>query len=240
MASTSETGHAKNVANFRELITRVEKLGNAYIPVNSGLQLEALKGLHLSADQSMKAVSEALSRYARAVDAREAAFEPLGKLVTRALNMFKISVQHPGEIDSAASLAKKIRGGTGSKAAPAEGEPAIKRSNSQKSYDMMVEHFSQFIDVLTANPGYAPNEEDLKVESLSAFLAGLKSKTQAVNEAEALLDAARSQRNNLLYTRGNGLIDVAMDVKSYVKGALIATAPQYQPILSLQFRSIKV
>ena len=42
MASTSETGHAKNVANYEKLITDVTTLGIAYNPSKTNLKLTAL------------------------------------------------------------------------------------------------------------------------------------------------------------------------------------------------------
>jgi hypothetical protein len=39
MASTSETGHAKNVANFQDLIAFVKGYGTTYNPSKSALKL---------------------------------------------------------------------------------------------------------------------------------------------------------------------------------------------------------
>jgi hypothetical protein len=42
MASTSETGHAKNVANFQDLISFVTSYGATYNPSKNGLKLPQL------------------------------------------------------------------------------------------------------------------------------------------------------------------------------------------------------
>lgn len=39
MASTSETGHAKNVANFQDLIAFVTGYGATYNPIKNALKL---------------------------------------------------------------------------------------------------------------------------------------------------------------------------------------------------------
>ena len=45
MASTSETGHLKNVANFDELISFAMGYGETYNPSKAALKLDALKAL---------------------------------------------------------------------------------------------------------------------------------------------------------------------------------------------------
>ena len=42
MASTSETGHNKNVANYSSAIQILEEMGGLYNPSNANLKLSAL------------------------------------------------------------------------------------------------------------------------------------------------------------------------------------------------------
>ncbi|MBI4929199.1 MAG: hypothetical protein HY841_00430, partial [Bacteroidetes bacterium] len=42
MASTTETGHAKNVANFEDLISFCTGYGTSYNPSKAGIKLPAL------------------------------------------------------------------------------------------------------------------------------------------------------------------------------------------------------
>ncbi|HUX58644.1 MAG TPA: hypothetical protein VMV77_16860 [Bacteroidales bacterium] len=79
MASTTETGHAKNVANFDELISSVLGYGTAYNPSKGSIKVEALQSLSDTAKNVISGVNAA----------REAAFAPLSKLVTRVLNALK-------------------------------------------------------------------------------------------------------------------------------------------------------
>lgn len=81
MASTSETGHAKNAANFDDLISFVTGYGTAYNPSKATIKLTALQTLSTSAKTAINAVNAALPAYSNAVAAREAAFEPLSKLI---------------------------------------------------------------------------------------------------------------------------------------------------------------
>ncbi|MDO9339498.1 MAG: hypothetical protein Q7T72_03115 [Bacteroidales bacterium] len=89
MASTSETGHAKNVANFNDLISFVAGYGTDYNPSKASIKLTALQILLTSAKNALNAVNSALPEYSNAVAAREVAFAPLSKLITRVVNALK-------------------------------------------------------------------------------------------------------------------------------------------------------
>ena len=53
MASTSETGHAKNVANFQDLIEFVTGYGATYNPSKNSLKLPQLISLKASAEGTL-------------------------------------------------------------------------------------------------------------------------------------------------------------------------------------------
>ncbi|PIX14288.1 MAG: hypothetical protein COZ74_03345, partial [Flavobacteriaceae bacterium CG_4_8_14_3_um_filter_31_8] len=56
MASTSETGHAKNVTNFQDLIEFVTGYGATYNPSKNSLKLPQLTALKATAETSLAAV----------------------------------------------------------------------------------------------------------------------------------------------------------------------------------------
>jgi hypothetical protein len=238
MPSNSETGHAKNVANFKDLIIHVKSLGSAYKPSKEGLLLANLQAQHTAAAASLVSVSKEMPVYQQAVDVKQAAFEPLYKLITRALNMFKASVENPPEVESASSLANKIRGFSKAKPVLAEGEePARTISTSQQSDDMVIANFQAFIEILAAHAAYQPNEADLKIASLKTLLASLEEKVAAVSVAETNVNIARNNRNSIIYSEGTGLVDLSASVKSYVKAAFTPNVANYKPIMSLEFRN---
>lgn len=53
MSSTSEVGHAKNVANFQDLIEFVTAYGTTYNPSKNALKLPQLIALKASADATL-------------------------------------------------------------------------------------------------------------------------------------------------------------------------------------------
>ena len=80
-----------------------------------------------------------------------------------------------------------------------------------------------------------PNVEDLKVDSLKTLQADLKVKNNDVVVASIQLSNARIARNEILYKPLTGLIDVAFDLKVYIKSVFGATSPQYKQISKLKF-----
>lgn len=58
MVSTSETGHAKNVANFATLISFCTAYGANYNPSNPALSITELNNLHTSAQTSLSTLND--------------------------------------------------------------------------------------------------------------------------------------------------------------------------------------
>ena len=248
MASTSETGHAKNVTNFDELTSYATGYGTAYNPSKVSIKLPALQTLSTSAKGAISAVNAAEPAYKNAVAARESAFAPLSKLITRVMNALK-ATDTTVEVDaSAKTLVRKIQGVRATakkteeekKALAADGKEVVEISTSQMSYDSRLDNFDKLIKLLTSVALYAPNEADLKVAALTTLYNDLKAKNAAVVTATTPLSNARIARNDILYKLNTGLVDTALDVKTYIKSLYGATSPQYKQVSKLEFRAIKV
>ena len=245
MASTSETGHAKNVANFEKLIAETSAFGENFNPSKATLKLTALNTQLATAKAAIAAVNSAEPAYKNAVSARDAAFAPLGKLITRINNALKASDTTTQEDESALTLVRKLQGRRATakktedekKAAAAEGKEIVEISSSQMSFDSRLDNFDKLIKLLSSIPAYAPNEADLKVEALTALYNDLKAKNMAVINAETPLSTARIARNEVLYKQNTGIVDITVDVKNYVKSVFGATSPQYKLISNLKFTS---
>jgi hypothetical protein len=85
MASSSETGHAKNVANFDEIISNILGYNTDYNPSKQSIKIDALLTLSVNAKNGIDGVNAAIPAYSNAVAARDAAFSQLNKLITRLL-----------------------------------------------------------------------------------------------------------------------------------------------------------
>ena len=247
MASNSETGHAKNVANFDTLISFVVGYGATYNPSKPSLKLPALQTLATSAKASINAVNAALPAYSNAVAARETAFAPLSKLITRVLNALKATDTTQEVDESAKTLVRKIQGTRASAkateeeiaAAKTEGEEIKEISSSQMSFDNRLDNFDKLIKLLASITLYAPNEADLKTTALTTLYNDLKAKNAAVIAATTPLSNARISRNDTLYKPNTGLVDIAFDTKTYIKSIYGATSPQYKQVSGLEFKAVK-
>ena len=79
MASTSEKGHAKNIANANLLNTYIAQLGAIYNPSNPKLLLSNLQNIYTNSFLHQESVNTLVAPYSIAVDNRENIFAPVSK-----------------------------------------------------------------------------------------------------------------------------------------------------------------
>ena len=241
MASTSEVGHAKNVANFQDLIAFVDGYGATYNPTKNSLKLPQLNTLLTDAQSTLQNVVDKNTSYNNAVNDRVAAFDGLRSLSTRLVNALAITDASKEKIDDAKGFNRKLQGQRASKKeAPVDpNQPAPKTiSSSQQSYDQLIQHFEGMISVLQSEPSYAPNEDDLKVATLTTKATELKTNNNNVSVAYTSVSNARIERNKALYKDDNGLVDIATEVKKYIKSVFGATSQEYAQVKGIPFKKI--
>ncbi len=245
MASTSETGHAKNVANFEDLISFCTGYGASYNPSKAAIQIAALNTLHTNGKNSLTGVISTKTAFTNATNARQAAFDPLKKLCTRIVNALDATDATDKMVKDAKSINNKIQGKrSGDKPTPppagatdAAEDKTI--SVSQQSYDSLVENFDKLIQLVSSEPTYTPNETELQVSTLTTTLGNLKTTNTAVITSYTNYSNSRITRNSILYAATSGLVDIAGDVKKYVKSVFGATSPQFKQVSKLEFKKVK-
>ena len=104
---------------------------------------------------------------------------------------------------------------------------------------MLTENFAALIDLISSIPSYTPNETELTVPSLTAFHANMQTENNNVLNAEVAYSNARIARDTVLYDESTGLVNIASDVKKYVKAIYGATSPQYKQISGIKFTKSK-
>ena len=233
----AETGHAKNVANFQQLIVSCTGFGAAYNPTNAAISIVELENKAQDADAAMDGVTTDLIPWKVAVNARQDGFDGIRRLTTRAINAFAAAGVPDSAVDDARTFKRKIDGARAvavEEVSDGEEEPNT-NSVSQQSYAQLVEHLDNFIAVLDAYPAYNPNENELKPGQLQTYCNGLKTLNTNVTATIIPLDNARISRDEVLYADDTGLVDLAGLVKKYVKSVFGADSPQYQQISGLAF-----
>lgn len=147
MASTTETGNAKNVANFEDMISFETGYGVTYNPSKNSIKLPQLNILLTNAKNSLTAVSTVLIPFNNAVNAREIAFKPLSKLITRIINALDATDASPQVVRDSQTIARKLQGRRATpkdtpspitEATPNPAEPT-NISASQMSFDSRIE-----------------------------------------------------------------------------------------------------
>ena len=244
MPSTSEVGHAKNVANFADLIAYCTAYGATYNPSKTALQLTTLNTLLTNAQTELANVTTAKNAFDTVTGDRQLAFEPLKSLATKIFNYLSVTDATDQTIVDAKTINNKLQGrrsGTITETPPTEegGETQNTVSVSRQSYDMLTENFSAYIDLVSSVPSYTPNETELTTVSLTTFHTNLQTANINVNNAEVAYSNARISRNTVLYAENTGLVDIALEVKKYVKAVFGATSPQYKQISGIKFTSRK-
>lgn len=239
MSTLSETGHARNAARFDELIESITTF--SYDPAKESLKLESMKTMSKDCMVVLKEVSRTLALYKAAVDARQPMFEMMNRHISRILSILQSSDVSAETIETFKSIARKISGrratpGKSLKEDSAEGIEVRSISSSQRSYDNQLENFNLFIEQLIGTPGYKPNETELKPEYLQKMAEDLKKKNADVVSARTALKDARGKRDNLMYRKESGLIDVALDAKAYIRGAFGPSSSEFRKVSKLEFR----
>ena len=103
----------------------------------------------------------------------------------------------------------------------------------------MVGHLDGYFAALANVPSYNPNEADLKLPALQAFADDLRAKNDAVSSTFVPLSQARGLRDQLLYQADNSVVNTALLVKEYVKGAFGTQSQLYKQIKGLEFKRSK-
>ena len=240
MSSTSEIGHAKNVANLQKLTEQVS-VYTLYNPPVASLSVPNLQTLYTTAVAKLSEVEEKRNANKNAIALRQNAFENLKPTATRIINLLDILGLPEGTLNQAKTLNRTIQG-TNKKPKttppPPEGAGAG-ASTSRQSYTQQAENFGILLQLLATIPAYTPNEEDLMLENLTTYHRSLVSTTQPVDQTEAELKVKLIERNQILYTEGTGLYDIAQNVKKYVKSIYGGTSPEYANVSSIKFTEPK-
>lgn len=248
MASISETGHAKNVANFNTLISFVRGYGESYKPSRESIKLPSLLAKATEAQTTIDAVNAGLPSLNNAIAARDVAFAPLSKLGTRMVNALKATETATQVIDNLVTLNRKLQGGRAStilteqeKAARSVvGKETKQISASQQSFDSRLDQLDKIVQLLVSIPFYKPNETELKTATLTALYTSLKEANASVVSNTTMLSNARLNRDKVMYHAETGLTATALDVKSYVKSLYGISSPNYQQISALPFKTITI
>ena len=241
MASISETGHAKNVSNFETMITYCTGYGAIYNPSNSEIMLPELTNVYSESKATLKEVKVTKAPFDDVDGQRKTLFKPLKPLSTKVLGALK-GVNAPATvIADAETINRKIQGKRADNSVvetPVGETPKDKISVSQQSYDLQIDHFEKFIELLTIEPKYIPNETPVKVVTLNDYKTQLENINTAVKNNYVPYSTALIARDKRIYDPQTGLVERTQVVKNYVKSIFGAASPEYKLMNKLRFKVI--
>jgi hypothetical protein len=244
MKSISETGHAKNVANFEDLISFCTAYGSNYNPTKTTITLQALTDLFALSQSKIATVTTTKNAFDYVTGIRQTKFAPLKPLATKIINALSATDALDTVIKDAKTINRKLQGSRSTSstatASPENTASTNTISTSQQSYDRLIDSFNRLVDLVNAETNYNPNESDLRVNTLNTVLTDLQTANTAVITKYTDYSNARIDRNSTLYNEQNGLIETALDVKKYIKSVFGATSPQYKQVSSLKFSRPKL
>ena len=241
MASTSETGHSKNVNNLETMISYCTGYGVTYNPSNSDILLSELTTLHTDSKASVKLVKTTETPFNDVEGQRKLIFKPLKPLSTKVLGAIRSSGAPSTVIADAETINRKIQGKRADNSVietPTEEAPKDKISVSQQSYDMQIDHLEKLIELVDVEPKYNPNEIPLQVATLTNYKNQLETINTAVKNSYIPYSNAMIARDKKLYDPTTGLVARAQLVKNYVKSIFGASSPEYKQINKLRFKTI--
>lgn len=239
MASVSETGHNKNVANFASAIQVLVEMGSLYNPTNPNLLLANLNPVKTNLGGTITFLNNKKPVYKNAVADREILIAQLPSRLTMSLNYAKSTNISQTDKENISSQVKKMRGDKKAKVVNPETAEGDSISTSQMSYDSRIANFDTYISQLSSLAEYNPNETVIQIADFQNYHQKLTNSSTLVNSAGNELITGRKNRNNILYNDQINVIQLMRDIKAYLKSLGSAAEPYYKAIVKLQFKDIK-
>lgn len=244
MSSTSETGHAKNVANFQSLLEFLKSYGSNYNPTKNTLKIPQLETLYADAQAGINKVTTKYAVYNNTANSRQIAFANLKPLATRLINALQSTDASELVVKDAKNANRKLQGKRAASSTVASPIPLHMPapntiSVSQQSYTNQLQHFAAILAVLENEPNYTPNETELNIASIQDLKNQLNNLNNQVASEFAAVSNARVERNTALYNTDNGICAIALEIKQYIKSLFGSQSPQYAQIKGIQFKPIK-
>lgn len=241
--SASETGHAKNIANFQHLLAFVKAYGETYNPTKETLKIPQLEAILADAEAKLAEVITQNTAYNNKVNERFTAFSGLKSLSTRLINALQTTDASHQVINDAKGFNRKMQGQRAPTTTATVADPNTPAPNmisvSQQSYTQQLQHLAGIITVLKSEPSYTPNEADLQIITLEAKQNELAIKNNEVSTAYVNVSNSRIARNTTLYTNPESIFTIASEVKKYIKSIFGATSPEFAQVKGIEFKKPK-
>jgi len=220
------------VANFETVTIILLALGAVYNPTQSLILLPALQAKLTDAQNALAAVDTAEAAKKVAFNERGAEFKGIDNFAVNIKRTAEVEINDEAFTADLQTIVRKFYGGRAGEApvdnpaTPAINEALATHSVSARGYDNLVSYFADLIALLKTQPGYKPNDAEMKIPALEAKLAALIAKNNAAKAAEAALGNALDARDEVFYHPSTGVLKLVKLIKTQLRQANPApTAP---------------
>ena len=237
MGTKYSDSHVENIERFRNIIQQCSAFGVVYNPSNPKLSLANMTLLLNEAEQLNTVYTKAFIAAKRPINERQELIEELVKRMRRVKNLVFCSGASESMMRDVEAMVDKFSGDKVRKKKTKDGKPAEKWvSNSHLGVDSRQETLGLLLEVLRNEPHYTPNEPILQMAALDDAAERLESLTRAVSGANANAAIKRIERDNALYLEGDGLVDVSLMCKKYVRALFGARSEEAKVVSAIKLK----
>lgn len=240
--STQETGHTKNLQNFKDLYAICETNTPPYNPTLQKIMLANLDALRSKAEKAHQKVFETNAPIIVLINQRQALFQRMPKLATRVIQALEAVTEDKKIVADARRYVNKIHGKFSKPQTKDDEEGQETRepnSNSQRSYDKLQEHFNSLIYLLENVPQYIVNEQDLTIDTLKDYMGEIKQIEKDIIILNGPYNKALNERDKIFYETPDSLVPVTRTVKTYLKSLFGIKSLEYREASRIEFKMIK-
>jgi hypothetical protein len=231
--------HVKNVEAFTRVVDFCTGFGGNYNPGRPTLQIDALATQLSHIQSAMDHVRIAKAEYDRHVVERKQAFDQIPKLLAGTLRRLEASGTKPEYLENARAHVHRFIGASPKtrSAIPSEQVESAPgpKGHLQLAYVSKADAFSKLVQSLKTEPLYQSREPLYTVEGLEAKVLELMLLNQAVADARKLWRMALIDRDKVLYSNEESMLQVARAVKKYVRGLYGHDSREYALLKEWQF-----
>lgn len=236
-----ESGHEKNVANFKTVIIILTALGSDYNPTQTLILLTALQAKLVLAETAIAEVNEAEADRAVKVDDFEAEIEDLDKYVVNIKRTAEVAINDEAFTRDLQTVVNKFfpegrQTGLPDDPNTPEDESRTARSTSQRSYDNQIAYLADILALIqTKAELYKTNDERYTIAAIEAKLAALREKYTASKTALAVLGTKKDARDEILYHPETGVLKLVTLIKKQLTLSPGKNSTAYQQVNDLEF-----
>lgn len=241
----SETGHAKNVANFETVTIALTAVGADYDPPQPLIFLPALQTHLGESKSSLLLKSQTAAAKTLAVDNREAEYKDIGKYANNVGRAAAVNINDAAFNEDMKSITRLLNGKRAGDApvddpaTPNVDESQAAHSVSHLSYDNIESNWGKMVTLVETKNTYKVNEPEFKLETLQAKHAALQTTNNAAKAAYIADDNALEQRDEKLYDDETGILKRVELIKTYIEYRFGKQSAIYKQINALKFKKVK-